>query len=80
MLEDISQGGKPYELNEGRSWNGSGQESFQKIGKEKIDSLLTSIEEIEKLIKNREKLSREIFEEAENIKAEISNFFVQNCF
>ncbi len=80
MLEDISQNGKPsYKLeDEETSWNTSGEESFQKVGREKVDSLRTSIKELEELIKNREKLSKEIFNEAEKVKVEISNFFVQN--
>ena len=80
MLEDISKDGKSlYKLKDERiSWNTSGEESFQKIGREKIESLVKSIKEIEELIKNREKLSKEIFNEAETIKTEISNFFVQN--
>ena len=79
-LEDISQDGKSsYELENGEtSWNTSGEESFQKVGREKVDSLRKSIEEIEELIGNREKLSKEIFNEAEKVKVEISNFFVQN--
>lgn len=74
-IEDISQDGKPlYEIgNQEKPWNTS-DEDFQKVGKEKIDSLKKEIKEIEELIKNRESLSREIFKEADKVKLEVNNF------
>lgn len=74
-IEDISHDGKPsYEMgNQEKPWNTS-EEDFQKVGKEKIDSLKEEIKEIEELIKNRERLSREIFREADKVKMEVNNF------
>mgnify|MGYP001300023386 FL=1 len=57
-----------------KPWN----TSVEKVGKEKVDSLKKTIAEIEFLIKERESLSRNLINEAESIKIDISNFFVQN--
>lgn len=62
--------------NSEKLWNTS--ESFEKIGKEKIVSLKKAIEEIEKLVKERENLSRAIAQEAERIKIDVSNFLVEH--
>ena len=58
-----------------KPWNTS---SIEKVGKEKVDSLKKIINEIENLIKERENLSKALINEAESIKIDISNFFVQN--
>ncbi len=57
-----------------KPWN----TSIEKVGKEKVDSLKKTINEIEALIKERENLSKALINEAESIKIDISNFFVQN--
>ena len=57
-----------------KPWN----TSIEKVGKEKVDSLKMTINEIENLIKERETLSKALINEAESIKIDISNFFVQN--
>ena len=57
-----------------KPWN----TSIEKVGKEKMDSLKKTINEIENLIKERENLSKALINEAESIKIDISNFFVQN--
>ncbi len=70
---DISPNGKP-EI----PWNTSGEDSFDKVGKEKLKALKDSIDEIEDLVDEREELSKELDDEAENIKIGISNFFAEN--
>ncbi|MDP3026194.1 MAG: hypothetical protein Q8N63_00675 [Nanoarchaeota archaeon] len=57
-----------------KPWN----TSIEKVGKEKVDSLKKTIIEIETLIKERANLSKSLINEAESIKIDISNFFVQN--
>jgi len=44
----------------------------------KLDSLKQAINEIKELIENREKLSKKMIEEAEGVKIDITNFFVEN--
>lgn len=75
-IKDISFDEKTLEKlrKTGKPWN----TSIEQIGKEKLDSLKKTISEIEGLIKEREKLSHELIGQAENIKIDISNFFVQN--
>jgi len=51
---------------------------FDDLGKERIDSLKKSISEINILIKEREKLSKEIIKEGEVLKTEINNFLLEN--
>lgn len=77
-IKDISQGGKSfYELEEdGKTWNTSN--SLEKIGKEKLKALENAIEEIEKLVKEREELSKAINQEAEKIKIEVNNFLAEH--
>lgn len=48
------------------------------LGKEKINSLKNSIEEIEFLIKERESLSKSLSDETEKIKTSIENFLLKN--
>tara|TARA_Y100000034_G_C6905601_1_gene420072 strand:+ start:582 stop:1007 length:426 start_codon:yes stop_codon:yes gene_type:complete len=74
-IKDISLDGKP--------WNTSGKgEIFSDnsipVGKEKVEALKQAINEINELIDNREKLSKKMISEAEQIKIDISNFFVEN--
>ena len=75
-IKDISLAGKPLEeLRKGeKPWN----TSIESVGKDKVDSLKKIINEIEVLIKERENLSKNLINEAEGIKVDISNFFVQN--
>ena len=75
-IKDISFDGKTLEKlgKPEKPWN----TSIEKVGKEKMDSLKKTINEIEALIKERENLSKALINEAESIKIDISNFFVQN--
>ena len=52
-------------------------DSLGNIGKEKLDSLKESIEEIEELIISRKKLSKRIFEEVEKEKRALDNFILE---
>ena len=75
--KDISQEEGLYSTeNQEKPWNTSG-ENFQDVGKEKILSLKKEIKEINELTENREKLSKEIFREADRIKMEINNFLTE---
>lgn len=67
ILEDVEKQEKP--------WNTSS--NLEKIGKEKIDSLKEEVKEIEELIRGRERLSKEVFQEAEKVKMEINNFLAE---
>lgn len=72
-IKDISNHGgifKPEKAE--KPWNTSG--GFELFGKEKINSLKSEIGEIEEMIKEREKLSQAVFNEADKIKIEINNF------
>jgi Fe-S cluster biosynthesis and repair protein YggX len=60
------------------SGNNLGESLFEDIGKERIESLKRSITELNKLIVEREKLSKEIVKEAEILKTEINNFLLEN--
>jgi len=55
-----------------------GEPLFDDIGKERIESLKTSILELNKLIVERERLSKEIVKECEVLKTEINNFLLEN--
>jgi len=48
------------------------------IGKEKIDSLKQLIKELEGLIVEREKMSKEILKEGDSMKADINKFITEN--
>ena len=61
---------------QGNSWNTS--QDFQEIGKEKIDSLKQLIKELEGLIVEREKMSKEILKEGDSMKADINKFITEN--
>jgi len=54
------------------------KEPLEELGKEKVDSLKKSIEEIKESIKERERLSQEFVEECDKIKTEINNFLIEN--
>ncbi|MFH1787327.1 MAG: hypothetical protein ABH811_00855 [archaeon] len=53
-------------------------QSLVNFGKERIDSLKKSIDELNLLIGQRENLSKDIFNEGEKIKNEITNFLLSN--
>jgi hypothetical protein len=78
MENDISLTGKPlYELKNAEiTWNTP--EDFKKVGKEKLEAIKKSVDEILELIIGREKLSNELFKEAEKMKTEITNFLLEN--
>lgn len=77
-IKDISQDEEiVYKMeNQEKPWNTS-NEDFNEVGKEKIVSLKKEIKEIKELIGNREKLSREIFRDADKIKMEVNNFLAE---
>ena len=52
--------------------------SISSLGKGKIEALKHSVEEINEMVSQREKLSLEIFEEGENLKSEINGFLSAN--
>lgn len=52
-------------------------DSLENIGKEKLDSLKESINEIEELIVSRKKLSKKIFEEVEKEKRDLDNLILE---
>ena len=58
--------------------NNVSEESLQKIGKEKMESLKELIEEVEELIEEREDIAEKNFQECEEIKREINNFLLEN--
>ncbi|MGV8152005.1 MAG: hypothetical protein ACP5OG_02915 [Candidatus Nanoarchaeia archaeon] len=58
-----------------KPWNNSSDISM--VGKEKLDALKKEIREIKELIENREKLSQEVFKEAERVKMQINNFLAE---
>ncbi len=70
-IKDISYNGIPE-----KGWNTSDSKEIEKVGKEKIESLKKEIMEVEKLIKEREQLSRLIIDEAEKVKMDTDNFLV----
>ena len=74
-FNDISLKEKPMK-NPEKVWNT--YNSLDSVGTEKVDALKQSIEEIELLIKNRQKLNKEMFEDCEEIKSDIRNFFIEN--
>ena len=75
VLQDISQIEKPlFQVeNPEKTWDVS-DDSLQRTGKEKLASLKKEVGEMNVMINGREKLSGEIFKEAEKIKIDIGNF------
>jgi len=75
MEKDISLNEKTsFKLeNPEKLWNTS-EESFQKVGKEQVDSLRKLIKEVNEQISNREVLSKNIFHECEILKTDINTF------
>ncbi|NCN51772.1 hypothetical protein GW931_02060 [archaeon] len=56
----------------------SSEGAFGEVGKSKIEALKKSISEIHEMIQGREKLSRKIHEEGENLKSEIKGYLSEN--
>lgn len=54
------------------------EDSFEEIGKSKIDALKKSIDEINEMIGGRERLSKEMYEEGESLKSEIKGYLSEN--
>jgi hypothetical protein len=54
------------------------ENSVMNLGQDKVISLKNSINEIEKLIEERKKLSLNFLKEGDEIKLEISNFILEN--
>ena len=76
-IKDISLNGNTLE-GLGDVGNSRNTQEFQKIGKEKIDSLKSLIKELEDLIVEREKMSKQITKEGDSMKADINKFIVEN--
>ena len=68
-ISDISLNEKPV-----IAWGA--KDSNISVGQERIDALKESIVEIEGMIGNRDKLSKEFLREAEKIKMDLENFIV----
>ena len=60
------------------SGNTFGDPLLEDLGKERIEALKKSIAEIHLLIKERQKLSKDIISEGEKLKTEINNFLLEN--
>jgi len=54
------------------------KETLEEFGKEKVESLKKSIQEIKDSIQEREKLSKEFVKECDRLKTEINNFLIEN--
>lgn len=50
---------------------------FQRLGEDTQDSLKDSVEDINKLISERENLTKDIFKDIDKIKTDINNFILQ---
>ena len=81
-IKEILSGGKTplkFEIPEiTNSSETSESQILEGIGKEKIQSLEKSIENINALIEEREDLSEKFIEESEDIKTETNNFLLEN--
>jgi len=75
VLQDISNMKKPLLKleNPEKTWNSSDR-GLQRTGKEKLNILKKEVVEMNSMINSREKLSSQIFNEAEKIKIDIGNF------
>jgi chromosome segregation ATPase len=56
----------------------TGKSNFSEVGKEKIEALKKSINEIHEMVEGREKLSKEIISEGESLKTEIEGYLKEN--
>ena len=65
-----SEGGKPINL------DGISGASLENIGKEKVEGLKIAVDEIKQLVQEREKLSRDVIDDAEKEKRAIDNFML----
>ena len=52
--------------------------AFTEVGKEKIEALKKSINEIHEMVKGRENLSKQIISEGESLKSEIQGYLKEN--
>ena len=52
--------------------------NFEDLGKEKIQALTQAISDVQELIEERQKLSKEVLEEGETLKTEVNNFLLEN--
>jgi len=75
VLQDIPQLKQaiPQMENPEKTWDVS-DNGLQKNGQEKLASLRIEVKEMNSMVQSREKLSGEIFKEAEKIKIDIGNF------
>ena len=76
-MENHNKNGIPKETQPENTWNTS--EGLESVGKAKLDSLKEIIKEIEEMTKERTILSRKFVKEAENMKAKIHNFLLENA-
>ena len=68
----------PKEYLSGNTWN-TPEDSFESIGKAKVDSLKETVEEIEGMISERKRLSDRFIQEAEAMKSKINNFLMESA-
>lgn len=54
-------------------------DSFDSLGKTKVDSLKASLFEIEEMVKERQNLSESFIKEADKMKRDINNFLLENA-
>ena len=59
-----------------KTWNTSN--SFEEVGKAKVDSLRGTVGEIEELINERNTLSEDFIKEGEKMKGDIKTFLLEN--
>jgi len=74
---ETGEGFSSYEI-PGISENLAKDSSFEALGKEKILALKEAISDVQDLILERKRLSKEILSEGEALKTEINNFLLEN--
>jgi len=75
--ELLKQGFSEFEIPKNNEIS-TNEDLFGEVGKSKIDALKNSISEIHEMIQSRERLSRKIHEEGENLKSEIKGYLSEN--
>lgn len=78
LKEVLKKGFSDLEIGKNHEITGFSGDSYGEIGKSKVDALKNSIEEIHEMIRGREKLSRKIHDEGENLKVEIKGYLSEN--
>jgi len=75
--ELLKQGFSEFEIPKNHEIS-TNEDLFGEVGKSKIDALKNSISEIHEMIQSRERLSRKIHVEGENLKSEIKGYLSEN--